>query len=156
FGFLPRTKHHDRVVSGRMERSSGAQALRHSKPAPSAHPLHGPHAGSLHAGLGVARRASASNGLQRTTLRLLGRPTVQSPRANRSRLMCAERSYDAIIVGSGIAGALIAKQLGLAGRSVLILEAGAELPSDSSAYMQRFYNAYFKVPEIPYTPDLFD
>ena len=71
--------------------------------------------------------------------------------------MCAERtSFDAVIVGSGIAGALIAKQLGLKGKKVLILEAGAEMPDDVNEYMNRFYKASAKVPEIPYTPALFD
>ena len=32
--------------------------------------------------------------------------------------------FDAVIVGSGISGAIIAKQLAAAGKSVLILEAG--------------------------------
>ncbi|PWC90777.1 hypothetical protein TSH100_01720 [Azospirillum sp. TSH100] len=63
--------------------------------------------------------------------------------------------YDAVIVGSGISGALMAKQLGLAGRKVLILEAGADLPPNINEYMQRFYLSPAKVPESPYTPDLF-
>ena len=64
-------------------------------------------------------------------------------------------AYDAIIVGSGIAGALMAKQLGLAGKKVLILEAGDELPPNINEYMQRFFLSPAKVPESPYTPDLF-
>lgn len=65
-------------------------------------------------------------------------------------------SYDVVIVGAGVAGAMIAKQLGLAGKKVLILEAGAGLPPNINGYMNRFYNALAKVPEIPYTPDLFN
>jgi glucose dehydrogenase len=65
-------------------------------------------------------------------------------------------TFDAIIIGSGVAGALIAKQLGLAGKKVLIIEAGAEIPADINGYMQRFYKASAKVPESPYTPELFD
>ncbi|HXW27665.1 MAG TPA: GMC family oxidoreductase [Xanthobacteraceae bacterium] len=62
---------------------------------------------------------------------------------------------DAAIVGSGIAGALIAKQLGLAGKKVLILEAGAATPPNINGYMDRFLQAGAKVPESPYTPELF-
>jgi len=69
--------------------------------------------------------------------------------------MCADRTFDVVIVGSGIAGALIAKKLGLAGRKVLILEAGAKMPPDINGYMQRFYSSNAKVPESPYTPELF-
>ena len=71
--------------------------------------------------------------------------------------MCADKCIqcDVAIVGSGIAGALIALRLGAAGKKVVILEAGAGLPPDTNAYMKRFYTAVSKVPEIPYTPDLF-
>lgn len=63
-------------------------------------------------------------------------------------------SYDVVIVGAGVSGALIAKQLGLAGKKVLILESGAGLPSNNNDFVQRFYQSLAKVPEIPYTPDL--
>ncbi len=68
--------------------------------------------------------------------------------------MCADKcsSFDVVIVGSGVAGALIAKQLGLAGKRVVILEAGAEIPSNINGYMQRFFLAAAKVPESPYPP----
>jgi choline dehydrogenase-like flavoprotein len=62
---------------------------------------------------------------------------------------------DVVIVGSGPSGALIAKQLGLAGRKVLILEAGDRLPPNINDYMDRFLTATAKVPESPYQPDLF-
>jgi len=64
--------------------------------------------------------------------------------------------YDVVIVGAGVSGALIAKQLGLAGKKVLMLESGAGLPANNNDFMQRFYLAQAKVPEVPYTPDLFD
>ena len=64
-------------------------------------------------------------------------------------------SYDAVIVGSGISGALIAKQLGLKGKRVLILEAGTEVPANVDGYLERFFLATAKVPEIPYTPEIF-
>ena len=63
-------------------------------------------------------------------------------------------SYDAVIVGSGVAGALVAKQLGLAGRKVLILEAGPAAATNLNEYMKRFYSAWAKVPESPYPPEL--
>jgi choline dehydrogenase-like flavoprotein len=65
-------------------------------------------------------------------------------------------SYDAVIVGAGVASAMIAKQLGLAGKKVLILEAGAALPPNNVAFMERFYTSIAKVPESPYTPDLYN
>jgi len=71
--------------------------------------------------------------------------------------MCAERmpNPDVLIVGSGIAGALIAWQLGRKGRKVLILEAGEALPPDINDYMKTFLAAKDKVPESPYPPALF-
>ena len=72
--------------------------------------------------------------------------------------MCAERirDPDVVIVGSGIAGALIAKVLATGGRKVLILEAGEALPPDINGYMDRFLKAKAKVPESPYPPELFN
>jgi len=72
--------------------------------------------------------------------------------------MCAERirDPDVVIVGSGIAGALIAKALATGGRKVLILEAGEALPPDINSYMNRFLMAKSKVPESPYLPELFN
>jgi choline dehydrogenase-like flavoprotein len=71
--------------------------------------------------------------------------------------MCAERisNPDVLIVGSGIAGVLIARQLGRAGKKVLILEAGEALPADINGYMNTFLAATAKVPESPYPPALF-
>jgi glucose dehydrogenase len=62
--------------------------------------------------------------------------------------------YDVVIVGAGVAGAMISKRLGAAGKKVLILEAGAPLPDTNNDFMQRFYLAQAKVPEAPYTPAL--
>lgn len=64
--------------------------------------------------------------------------------------------FDVVIVGAGISGALIAKQLGLAGKKVLILESGAGIPSNNNENMLRFYTSVAKVPESPYSPDLFN
>ena len=63
---------------------------------------------------------------------------------------------DVAIVGSGFAGALIANELAKQGKRVVILEAGAGIPTDINEYMTRFYKAAAKVPESPYTPTLFD
>ena len=63
--------------------------------------------------------------------------------------------YDCVIVGAGVSGGLIAKQLALKGKKVLILEAGAEIPANIGGFMERFYLANAKIPEIPYTPPLF-
>src|ERR1700739_3488955 len=59
------------------------------------------------------------------------------------------------IIGSGFAGALIANELGKHRKNVIILEAGAGIPPNIIAYMARFYLASDKVPESPYTPDIF-
>lgn len=66
-----------------------------------------------------------------------------------------EGGWDLVIVGAGVAGAMIAKQAGLKGKKVLILESGAGLPSNLNDFMNRFYMAPAKVPESPYTPDIF-
>lgn len=58
--------------------------------------------------------------------------------------------YDVVIVGAGVSGNLIAKQLGLAGKKVLILEAGLAVPDSREQYMENFYLALAKTPESPY------
>ncbi len=60
--------------------------------------------------------------------------------------------YDVVIVGSGIAGAIVAYNLGKAGKKVLILEAGPKVPADRSGYMETFFKANAKTPESPYPP----
>jgi glucose dehydrogenase len=76
--------------------------------------------------------------------------------ATATTVSSASTTYDVVIVGAGVCGALIAKQLGLAGKKVLILEAGAGIPKDIGNFMQRFYLTVAKVPESPYTPEVFD
>lgn len=61
--------------------------------------------------------------------------------------------YDVVIVGAGITGAIIAKQLAAPGRKVLVIEAGTDLARSFSGYQQQlqtFYGATFKTPESPY------
>lgn len=66
--------------------------------------------------------------------------------------MAQETTYDVVIVGSGIAGAIIAFNLGKQGKKVLILEAGPKVPTDRSEYMKTFFKANAKTPESPYPP----
>lgn len=58
--------------------------------------------------------------------------------------------YDVVIVGAGVSGNTIAWQLGLAGKRVLILEAGVAVPDSREQYMENFYLALAKTPEAPY------
>jgi choline dehydrogenase-like flavoprotein len=62
----------------------------------------------------------------------------------------SDPQYDVVIVGAGVSGNLIAKQLGLAGKSVLILEGGLPVPDSREEYMENFYLALAKTPESPY------
>ena len=67
--------------------------------------------------------------------------------------MNAPAEYDVVIVGSGVSGAIIAKQLVAAGKTVVMLEAGDALDASPR---NRFYLSTVKgAPESPYTPDLF-
>ncbi len=66
--------------------------------------------------------------------------------------MSDSKQYDVVIVGAGIAGAIVAYQLGKAGKKVLILEAGQAIPVDRSGYMKTFFMASAKTPESPYPP----
>lgn len=74
------------------------------------------------------------------------------------------KEYDVVIVGSGIAGSIVAKTLTQAGKQVLLLEAGLEagMAFDTEGaynnyqdYLNTYYNALAKVPNAPY-PDVKD
>jgi choline dehydrogenase-like flavoprotein len=64
--------------------------------------------------------------------------------------MPEQKNYDVLIVGAGISGAIMAYKLAQAGKSVLVLDGGPEIPDDRSAYMEQFYLAQAKTPESPY------
>lgn len=65
----------------------------------------------------------------------------------------ARNSYDAVIVGAGWAGSLIARNLGKRGWRVLVLEAGEAGTETWSGYLdslRNFHSAVAKVPNSPY------
>lgn len=65
--------------------------------------------------------------------------------------------YDAVIVGAGVAGALVAKRLSRSGMTVLVLEAGPGSTRSFDGYtehVERFYAATHKGPESPWPPAL--
>ncbi len=70
--------------------------------------------------------------------------------------MSPEVQHDVVIVGAGVAGALVAKHLTRAGFRVLVLEAGPDTAASFDGYMQhlaQFYAAASKGPESAWTPD---
>jgi choline dehydrogenase-like flavoprotein len=64
--------------------------------------------------------------------------------------MPEQKNYDVIIVGAGIAGAIMAYKLASAQKNVLVLDGGPEIPDDRAPYMEQFYLAMAKTPEAPY------
>lgn len=66
--------------------------------------------------------------------------------------MTTQTSYDYVIVGAGISGAMVAYRLGAAGYKVLVLEAGQPANNTRVSFMETFYTATNKLPEIPYPP----
>lgn len=68
----------------------------------------------------------------------------------------ADTLYDAVVVGGGISGAIIADELSRAGKRVLLLEAG--IGEDHSiegyeGYLERFYATAAKDNQSPYPPN---
>ena len=69
--------------------------------------------------------------------------------------MSAAETYDAVIVGAGVAGALVAKRLSKSGMRVLLLEAGPGSThkfDDYTDHVEQFYAAAHKGPESAWTP----
>jgi choline dehydrogenase-like flavoprotein len=67
----------------------------------------------------------------------------------------AEESYDVVVVGAGVNGALIAKHLTRARLRVLVLEAGPATAATSDGYarhLDHFYSAAAKGPESAWPP----
>jgi choline dehydrogenase-like flavoprotein len=65
----------------------------------------------------------------------------------------SSKEYDAVIVGSGISGAIIALELSRANKRVLILEAGSgdyATPTGYEDYLNRFYKSATKDNQSPY------
>jgi choline dehydrogenase-like flavoprotein len=56
--------------------------------------------------------------------------------------------FDAVIIGSGLAGAVIARMLGCAGLRTLVVEAGTNSEDRHDAY----HGASFKIPSAPFAP----
>ena len=64
-----------------------------------------------------------------------------------------QEPYDAIIVGSGFAGANMALLLARSGKRVLVLEAGPGLDITHGELFERYLLATIKTPTAPYPPD---
>lgn len=73
-----------------------------------------------------------------------------------------EKIYDVVVVGGGIAGSIMANELGRQGKSVLVLEAGTGQGLETEgqldgkynkgyeAFMESFFTAEAKIPNSPY------
>jgi choline dehydrogenase-like flavoprotein len=71
--------------------------------------------------------------------------------------MINSRDYDAVVLGAGVAGALVAKTLTHSGLRVLLLEAGpatAETLDGYEGHLQQYYEASSKGPESAWPPNL--
>ena len=67
----------------------------------------------------------------------------------------SDPDYDIIIVGAGVAGPIIAKELSQAGAKILIIEGGPETPpTNREEYMSNFLLNTVKTPESPYPPGM--
>ncbi|MDQ6941352.1 MAG: GMC family oxidoreductase [Candidatus Eremiobacteraeota bacterium] len=68
----------------------------------------------------------------------------------------ADKEFDVVVVGGGVAGALVAKRVSHAGRTVLLLEAGTGEENRNTefteylGYVNTFYAADIKIPQSPF------
>lgn len=72
----------------------------------------------------------------------------------------SDKHYDLVIVGAGVCGSIVAKQLAARGKSILILEAGttpgagksddSDFLAQYEGFMDRFFKAPIKYPNSPY------
>ena len=65
-------------------------------------------------------------------------------------------SYDVVIVGAGVTGCIVAKELVQAGKTVLLLEAGRATsvrPEGYASYVATYQEALAKTPNSPYPPN---
>ncbi len=58
--------------------------------------------------------------------------------------------FDVAIVGSGVAGAIVARELGARRKRVLLIEAGVEIPPGREALLERYFLSASKLPESPF------
>jgi choline dehydrogenase-like flavoprotein len=83
-------------------------------------------------------------------------PTGATSRTSAEAVSREDNIYDAVIVGSGISGSIIANELSRQGKRVLILEAGPggdRTLSGYQDYMSRYYATAFKDNQSPYPPN---
>src|SRR6056297_3923049 len=66
--------------------------------------------------------------------------------------MVTDAHYDVVIVGAGIAGSLMARELARQGVKVLILESGPRDRDDRKSFHETYLTATAKLPNTPYPP----
>lgn len=66
--------------------------------------------------------------------------------------METDTRYDVVIVGAGVAGALMARELARKGVKVLILESGPRDRDDRKTFHETYLTATSKLPNTPYPP----
>ena len=67
--------------------------------------------------------------------------------------MSNHEQYDVVIIGGGIAGGIMAQELGAAGKRVLVLEAGTDTGKTFAGYqkyMSTFFTNLIKIPNSPF------
>ena len=86
---------------------------------------------------------------KRTTTSVQSRTTGKTSKT----ASAARYTADVVIVGAGVAGAIIAKELANAGKSVLLLEAGRATsirPEGYASYVENYQEQLLKTPNSPY------